>query len=256
MKQTLPTILAAGLFQSETRFPNVTVTQPRIANSYELEYFFESGGISVVNGKEYPIKQGNVLLARPGDARYSHLPFTCRFLHFAVSDPILVAALDGIPPVFPVADPKKAEALLSAAISQFYSINPFDNFHAGAALICLLHQLSDQTTQNLSAVAKAQHFIESSYAEPLTTHSIANFCGVSSSYLHKLFKTTLNTTPGEYLLGCRISAAKDLLANSGLPLSEIAFRCGFNSQSYFSDCFKRNVGISPLSFRKNSGYML
>lgn len=256
MKQVLPTILSAGLFNSETRFPNVAVTQPRTANSYELEYFFESGGTSVINGTEYPIKQGNLLLARPGDVRYSYLPFTCRFLHFAVSDPILIAVLEGIGPVVSAADQKKTEALFSSVIAQFYSANLFDNFHAAAELVCLLHLLDSQTGEALSAVTKAQHFIENHYPEPLATHTIAQFCGVSSSYLHKLFKITLNTTPGEYLLNCRICAAKDLLANTSLPLSEIAFRCGFNSQSYFSDCFKRSVGDSPLSFRKNAGYML
>lgn len=256
MKHTLPTIISAGLFCSETHFPNLSVTRPRIVDCYELEFFFEGGGISVLNGKEYPVRKNHVLFAKPGDVRYSHLPFTCRFLHFTVSDPAIIATLDNISPVFSVADPKSTEELFSSVIRQFYSVNAFDNLYACAKLICLLHQLSGKKEEHLNTVARAQQFIESNYPEPLTVHSIAQACNVSCSYLHKLFSTALDTTPGNYLLSCRISAARDLLANTSLPLSEIAFRCGFNSQSYFSDCFKRSVGDSPLSFRKNAGYML
>lgn len=256
MCHTFPTIISAGLFESETSFPNLTVTNPRTVLTYELEYFFESGGTAIINGNAYPIKRGHVLFARPGDIRYSHLPFTCRFLHFTVSDPMISAALEKLAPVFSVADPKKTEELFCTVIAQFYSANPFDNLHACAGLICLLHLLTSRADESLNTVAKAQQFIQDSYREPISTQSIAQACGVSSSYLHKLFKAVLSTTPGAYLLSCRISAARELLANTSLPLSEIAFRCGFNSQSYFSDCFKRSVGVCPLEFRKNAAYLL
>ncbi len=256
MSQELPTILSAGLFDSNTRFPDLAVTHPRAVNAYELEYFFESGGTAVINDHAYPIKRGNVLLAKPGDIRYSHLPFTCKFLHFTAADPVLTAVLDSLPSVFPAADPKKTDELMSQIIAHFYSVHPFDNLQARAELICLLHLLGHYTDEVAGTVTLAQHFIAENYHTPLSTQMIAQACGVSNSYLHKLFKTLLGTTPGAYLLSYRISAARDLLANTDLPMGEVAFRCGFNSQSYFSDCFKRNVGASPLEFRKNATYLL
>lgn len=256
MNQELPTIFSAGLFESEKRFPNLSVTQHRTVKTYELEYFFRSGGTAVINGKAYPIKRGQVLFARPGDVRYSHLPFTCKFLHFTGSYRVLTAVLDSLPSVFPVADPKKAEELMNQIIDHFYSADPFDNLQAQAGIICLVHLLGSRSNEYTSTVTLAQRFIAENFQKPLTTQHIAHSCGVSSSYLHKLFKTVLGTTPGAYLLSCRISVARDLLANTDLPMSEIAFQCGFNSQSYFSDCFKRSVGASPMAFRKESAYLL
>lgn len=256
MKHTLPIILGAGLFDSNQQFPKLTVTAPRTAQTYELEYFFEDGGISVLNGREFPIKRGNVLFAKPGDVRYSHLPFTCKFLHFTVEDPLLTTALDSLRSFFPVTDLQKTDAQFSSVISHFYSVNRFDNITAAAELISLLHLLGSQTTQSLSTILRAQRFIEINFRDDLSTECIAKACDVSVSYLHRLFKTSLGITPGTYLLSCRIRAARDLLINTSLPLSEIAALCGFNSQSYFSDCFKKNVGTTPNAFRKNATYQL
>lgn len=256
MKQSLPIILGAGLFNSKTRFPKNAVTPARNVEIYELEYFFEDGGISVVNGKEYPIKSGNLLFARPNDVRYSFLPFRCKFLHFSVSDSELISTLDNIGTVFTVTDSKKINTAFSDISNLFYSTNSFDNITAAAKLISLLHFITSDTTADTSTLSKAQRFIESNYKENITTEIIADACNVSISYLHKLFKNTLNTTPGDYLLNCRISAVKDMLINTNLSLSAIAMDCGFNSQSYFSDCFKKRVGISPKEFRKGATYLL
>ncbi len=256
MPHSLPIILGAGLFDSRERFPARTVTAPRTTQTYELEYFFENSGVSVLNGKAYSIKEGSVLLAKPGDVRYSHLPFQCHFLHFSVQEPFLAAALEGLAGVFHAPDPQKTRKQFLQIISLFCSANPFDNIAGAAELVCLLHQLGSQPGEDLSTVSRAQSFIRSHYRQELSTQAIADTCGVSVSYLHRLFRTALNTTPGEYLLACRLSAARDLLVNTEMALSQIALACGFNTQSYFSVCFKKAVGMSPKDFRKNATYCL
>lgn len=252
----MPVILGAGLFDSRERFPKLTVTASRTVETYELEYFYEDGGVAVMNGKEYPIKAGSMLLAKPGDVRFSRLPFTCKFVHFTVTDPRLIAALEGISSIHRLPNVKEAEAKISSVISLFYSVNPFDNMAAAAEIITLVHLLSSEVSEGISVALKAQRFIEGNFRSELSTGTIAAACDISVPYLHKLFRNALNTTPGEYLLSCRIGAARDLLINTDLPLQEIAYRCGFNSQSYFSDCFKKNVGVSPRDFRKNATYLL
>lgn len=253
MEQIL--ILSAGLFDSQLRFPQSTVTQPRKVETYELEYFFEDGGTSILNGRYIPIRRGSCLLAKPGDVRRSQLPFTCKFLHFAINDPVLTAALDAVEAVSQPGDPTALEAAFSEVIGLHFSANPFDNRCAPAKLLCLLHQLCTASGEHQTAVAKAQQYIARNYSGNLTAATIAAACDISVSYLYRLFQTALDCTPGEYLLSCRISAARELLVNTGLSLNEIAFRCGFNSQSYFSDCFKRRVGISPSAYRSGAVYM-
>lgn len=255
MKHTLPLILGAGIFDSKKQFSKIPKTPPRKVKTYELEYFFESGGISVINGKEYPIKSGNLLLAKPGDIRYSHLPFRCKFLHFSVTDTALQDLMQGTNSVFSPANTKVADKAFSEIFTLFYSANQFDNIAACARLVTLLHTVTNSSCQELTAVAEARSFIENNYKDSITTETVAAACNMSVSYLHRLFKTVLNTTPGDFLLNCRISAAKELLSNTTLPLIDVAYECGFNSQCYFSDCFKRKTGQTPREFRKSSAYM-
>ena len=56
----------------------------------------------------------------------------------------------------------------------------------------------------------------------------------------------------EYINELRISDAKRLLKESSLSVTEIAFLIGFDSSNYFSEIFKKQVGISPLKYRKAS----
>ena len=255
MRHELPIILGSGIFDSKKRFPHNLVTLPRKVQTYELEFFFESGGISVINGKEYPIKSGNLLFAKPGDIRYSHLPFKCKFLHFNISDTELQDLLEGINSVTTLSNNVIVDNLFTEISTLFYSTNQFDNIAAHAELITLLHYIANNSHEELSSIAKAKSFIENNFKENINTEIIAKKCNISVSYLHRMFKNALNTTPGDFLINCRISAAKELLSNTNLPLVEIAYECGFNSQSYFSDCFKRKIGNSPNEFRKISAYM-
>jgi len=255
MKNTLPLILGAGLFDSKKQFKKIDMTPPRKVKTYELEYFFESGGISVINGKEYPIKSGNLLFAKPGDTRYSHLPFRCKFIHFSVEDKQIQDLIKGINPVSMHVNHNDIDKIFSDIATYFYSANTFDNITAEAKLVSLLHLIVNNSFQELSAIAKIVKYIECNYKENLTTQTIAVACNISVSYLHRIFKNALNTTPIDYLINCRISAAKELLSNTSIPLINIAYECGFNSQSYFSDCFKRKSGMTPNEFRKNTAYM-
>jgi transcriptional regulator GlxA family with amidase domain len=51
-------------------------------------------------------------------------------------------------------------------------------------------------------------------------------------------------------MGARQARAKNLLVTTDLSMDEIAERCGYSSANYFSLIFKKNVGLSPLNYRK------
>ncbi|MGN1005505.1 MAG: helix-turn-helix transcriptional regulator [Aristaeellaceae bacterium] len=59
----------------------------------------------------------------------------------------------------------------------------------------------------------------------------------------------MGISPMEALLRHRLCVAQKLLAETNLPLREISSMCGFNSESYFSRCFRRMYGCAPGSFR-------
>jgi transcriptional regulator GlxA family with amidase domain len=64
-----------------------------------------------------------------------------------------------------------------------------------------------------------------------------------------MLKSEMNTTPYDYLLERRFAQAKSLLQSTNLLIKEIAFRCGFTDEHYFSDLFKRKCGTTPREYR-------
>lgn len=72
----------------------------------------------------------------------------------------------------------------------------------------------------------------------------------SCHYFCHLFKQSTGITPYQYVIQQRIKRAKRLLKLENLPLAEIALRCGFCNQSAFSRTFRKLVGVTPRSYRK------
>ncbi len=77
---------------------------------------------------------------------------------------------------------------------------------------------------------------------------------ISCSGFRSHFREYLKCPPGEYLLRCRIDAARRMLSESTVPIGEIACRCGFNDQMYFSRRFRLTTGLTPSQYRKIHRY--
>lgn len=96
-------------------------------------------------------------------------------------------------------------------------------------------------------------FLEQHYAdETLTAESIAARCGISVSYLYKLMGAS-GATAIEYLRRVRLAAAHAMLADrqhKHLTVCDIAYRCGFSSQSDFCRAFKRRYGQPASDLRR------
>ena len=57
-------------------------------------------------------------------------------------------------------------------------------------------------------------------------------------------------TPLEYLQTCRLQLAKSLLADTELPVAQVAMAAGFGSVRRFNDVFKRRYRLTPSDLRK------
>jgi AraC-like DNA-binding protein len=68
---------------------------------------------------------------------------------------------------------------------------------------------------------------------------------MSRSQLHRKLIALTGQSPSEVLRTTRLLRAKELLVKKAATPSEIAFKVGFNSHTYFSKCFKEEFGISP-----------
>ena len=77
--------------------------------------------------------------------------------------------------------------------------------------------------------------------------------GVSRSLIYAKFKALTGMTPNNFILNFRLKYAATLLKQyKDLPISEVSDRSGFNSPVYFSQCFKKQFGVTPLNYKKEN----
>jgi AraC-like DNA-binding protein len=79
----------------------------------------------------------------------------------------------------------------------------------------------------------------------LSVEALGEELGVSRVQLYRRIKNATQCTPVELLRMARLKRASDLLATTSLTVSEIAYRTGFTSPSYFAKCYKAEFGKSP-----------
>ena len=99
---------------------------------------------------------------------------------------------------------------------------------------------------------KARNFIEKHSAEELSLSKVAKVVNVSANHLSEKFKQVTGVNFVEYIARTRFEKACDLLRNSNLRISEIAFAVGFQSLSQFNRVFKKLSEESPTQYRTAS----
>jgi len=95
--------------------------------------------------------------------------------------------------------------------------------------------------------------MERNVEEALTREEIAARVGLSRRQLERLFRRYLNTSPARYYLRLRLERARLLLTQSTMPVTEIAFACGFTSASHFSKCYRDMFTRTPRDERRVRG---
>ncbi|MCZ7647331.1 MAG: AraC family transcriptional regulator [Planctomycetota bacterium] len=103
-----------------------------------------------------------------------------------------------------------------------------------------------------SVVNLAKNYIQAHFAEPITLKKIAASVYLSPNYFSALFAKTVGATVSQYLQEVRLTEAKTLLAESKLPVHEVARQSGFATVHNFSRIFKKRTGTAPLAFRKRA----
>ena len=103
----------------------------------------------------------------------------------------------------------------------------------------------------IDPVSYAAQLIDCNYNTSLDIDSIAGAVNMNSAYFSRLFKQKCGFSPKQYVTHKRMEKARELLANDGLSIKEIALSVGYSYQLYFCRCFKKAVGISPTEYRES-----
>lgn len=100
---------------------------------------------------------------------------------------------------------------------------------------------------------KLQDIINSKLQETdFNVDAFSQEIGMSRMQLHRKLKATLGISASEFLRTERLKAARHLLQNSDLTISEVAYSVGFNDSNYFSKSFIKLFKISPSEFKEQS----
>ncbi|AOZ93750.1 response regulator transcription factor [Paenibacillus crassostreae] len=113
-----------------------------------------------------------------------------------------------------------------------------------------LWQLSDSNEQQSTPVREVVAYVEGHLHESITLSGLALMFHLNASYLSVLFKEQVGMTFSEYLSRSRIQRAKVLLAQTRMPIGEIAEKVGYQTDKYFIKVFKSLEFISPSKYRQ------
>lgn len=108
-----------------------------------------------------------------------------------------------------------------------------------------------EITGKSSVIKEVRTYVEQNYwREEFSLQEAADAVNLSVQYLSKLFRKEMGVTFVDYLTSVRIRKSIDLFQNEELKIYEIAERVGYATQHYFSNVFKKNLGVSPAEYRK------
>ena len=114
------------------------------------------------------------------------------------------------------------------------------------------HSIMPTLTSKASpSISKVIRYIAANYDKPLTLSTVASIVYLTPSYFSKLFAEQTGYTFTEYVTSVRLERAKRLLADTTLPITVVAFRCGFTTFSTFSRHFLRAFGYTPSAYRNH-----
>lgn len=237
----------------------------------ELFYVLSGKGVFYIEDEIVPVEADDLMIINP------HVEHTEKTLP---NDPMeyIVFGVEGLAFSFddPDSDNTKGYSYYSYGADKSQLINfaqlmvkEFRDKKPGFELVCHgllqvllifisrkqhLNVISDTSFQLSKECALAKRYIDANYSKNITLDSLAEITHINKFYLAHSFTECMGQSPINYLTEVRLAASKQQLTTSNMSIAQIATNNGFSSQSYFSQIFKKKVGITPQQYRKrNSG---
>jgi len=256
----LPEIVAAGIYNASLAVKNREITKNRKTTMFEIELPIESGGVSYIDRESSNIAEDIIICAKPGQLRHTRLPFSCYYIHIIVKEGELYDMLSQIPSYIKVDNPSAFEKIYKD-ICRYYDTGLYsDRVMLQSLVLKVIYMLYKNATllasqnrlkvNNSESIKRVISYIKDNLTADLSLEAIAQYASFSPIHFHNCFKAATGKTLREYVEEQRLKKAINLLVNTDLNLSKIAYECGFSSQSYFSYAFKKRMNMTPRAYAK------
>lgn len=242
--------------------PQNRIGRPQGLGDFQVLWGVRGSGTLECAGHSYTVPMGTAFLLLP-ETPHEYAPADggwetdwCTFGGFAARG---FAEGLGLAPgsPFPIAGPAGLDSLLKELMHAARAGGTEAGRRCSALTYSLLTAVAENRAraQNVDTAAPirlgpALSLISRAYRMPLSLSDLSAAAGVTPQYLCRLFRRALGMRPTAYLTLRRVQASKKLLAETALPVYEVASRTGFSSSNYFCAVFRKSEGISPEEFRR------
>jgi AraC-like DNA-binding protein len=230
---------------------------------FELVYCEEGQVLNRINGKEYVFSKGDFLLLTPTDFHSESVTEQASTvqIHFDTEllDPELTSRLLKSDSVFLYSFDEKTASQLASLMYLLLDEYRTDSIGKSECISALFRcltlyffraaRLTAYRDTKPSPMQNALVYMHTHFRDNPSLSEVAEATGMSRPYFCYKFKQSTGQSFCDYLNKLKVGYAKKLLAATDITVTEICFRCGFNSVSNFLRVFSALVGTSPSAYR-------
>lgn len=186
----------------------------------------------------------------------------CRRASIRIPDDIAVIGVDNDQPLCEICNPPLSSIWPNHALVGYEAARLLDRLMRGVRRVrartllppkeVITRQSTDVLAVQDELVARALHVIRERACTGIRINEIADMVEASRSVLQRRFRLAIGRSINQELVAQRISSAKQLLAETQLPIATIAERCGFRHQEYMGTVFKAQTRQTPAQFRRQT----
>jgi AraC-like DNA-binding protein len=274
-REIFDTLESRGVFL--TTFSNSsTFARGKGAEKYLRMVYINSGkGFCVVDGKEYFVSSGNALFLsegrkislynNPNRSIFAYSIVYNRHKCSEIIDDKFVGEVFGSPEplVMPGMYLHQLVRIIRGFLGEQSWNYPYKDFiirNGGLTMLAQAYRVKthahDANTDEMSARDRVQSvlkYIEQHYYDRFGLEEVSHMARMSSRHFSTLLNDITGKTFVNYLNEFRVEKAKELLEETDMAVSSIAFHVGFEELSSFYRAFKKKYDMPPLQLRKNKG---
>lgn len=122
--------------------------------------------------------------------------------------------------------------------------------------VARMNRMSDEEEMDVdrgkitNMISKTLDYIADNYMQDIKVEELARYIHISETHFRRVLSTYMKMSPLEYINTVRIQAACEFLKTTDEPIADIAYKCGFTTNSTFNRNFKQIMGMPPVEWRK------